>query len=90
MIRLFENWLLFFLPFAIYAIWLYVTKRSPFLRRNWKKHPVILLSVIGAVLFVAGLFAIAYEAGLDPNSAYVPAHMENGQLVPGKMMPAKR
>lgn len=90
MIRLFENWLLFFLPFAIYAIWLYITKRSPFLRRNWKKHPVILLSVIGAVLFVAGLLAIAYEAGLDPDKPYIPAHMEGGKLVPSQMAPAKR
>jgi hypothetical protein len=32
---------------------------------------------------IAGVFLTAEFSGAPPHSAYVPAHMENGRLVPG-------
>ncbi len=90
MIRVLENLLLFLLPFLLYAGWLAATRRSPFLRRNWSQHPVMVLTGIGAVLFVVGLIAFGGVLGRDPDAPYVPAHMEQGRLVPGQVSPKER
>ena len=34
-------------------------------------------------LVIAGLIGFAHFSGAAPNSTYVPAHIENGRLVPG-------
>jgi hypothetical protein len=40
--------------------------------------------VIGSLLLVAiGFVLLAQFSGGSPNSTYIPAHIENGRLVPG-------
>ena len=41
------------------------------------------LAGIPAAIFVAGLIGFAHFSGAAPDSTYVPAHVENGKLVPG-------
>jgi len=82
MIRvIFENLLLFIVPFILYSVWLKIVQKSTLDPENWSRSLLALVSagfILVALFFVAsGLFA---ERHLG---AYTPAHVENGQLVPG-------
>jgi hypothetical protein len=78
-----EEILLFLIPFALFAVWLAVRRRSPFRRVHWDGHVSWLLIAGMAVAFgwlvYTGLTA---PRGTGP---YVPAHMENGKFVPGRV-----
>ena len=41
------------------------------------------LSVAALVLVIASFVVLAEFSGSPPGTTYVPAHMENGRLVPG-------
>lgn len=74
----------FLLPFAGYVLFLIVRRRYPFVASAWTKGPVAALVVGGLALAVLSLLA----AGLfwpRAQGDYVPAHLENGVLVPGRM-----
>jgi hypothetical protein len=74
---------LFLAPFAIYAIYLWATRAGVLHPESWPLSTLMWLT-IGALLLVAGSFIVlAHWGGDPPGSAYVPAHIENGQLVPG-------
>ena len=74
----------FLLPFAGYALLLALRRRFPFALAAWSRGPLALLVVSGLALAVASLLV----AGLlwpRGRGDYVPAHMEHGTLVPGRM-----
>ncbi len=74
----------FLLPFAGYALFLALRRRYPFVASAWTRGPVAALVVAGLALAVLSLLA----AGLlwpRGRGDYVPAHIENGVLVPGRM-----
>ncbi|MGI3899459.1 MAG: DUF6111 family protein [Janthinobacterium lividum] len=74
----------FLLPFAGYVLFLLVRRRYPFVASAWTKGPVAALVVGGLALAVLSLLA----AGLfwpRAQGDYVPAHLEHGVLVPGRM-----
>ena len=75
--------LLFLLPFVLYGIYWRLSGRST------RKHPWSSLFVCGLVL-VAGSFVwwgLSEEA--SPNGIYVPPHVENGEVVPGRVEPPR-
>ncbi len=79
---LWEPALLFLSPFIAYAGLLVIQQTPPFSRAPWSKGTVSLLTLAGlsaAIIFMVffGLFAERHHG------AYVPAHIENGRLVPG-------
>ena len=78
-----EELLLFLLPFGAFALWLMARRRSPLARAHWDGN-VSWLVIAGLGLAIVGLLATAL---LTPRhmGAYVPAHMENGKLVPGRV-----
>ena len=75
--------ILFFIPFALYAVYLWGTRNGVLDRSSWRLHVVAWLTIGALCLVIAGLFLTAEFSGAPPHSAYVPAHMENGRLVPG-------
>ena len=85
MIRALGEPLAFFaLPFVIYTVWLARRLVNPFANERWTRRVLLPLSLAGLVFAVAGLLVLGltaprYEGG------YVPAHLENGQIVPGRM-----
>ena len=85
MIRAFAEPLVFFtIPFLLYALVLLIRLINPLAIDNWTRRVVIPLSLTGLVLAVGslvlvGLMAPRHEGG------YVPAHEENGRIVPGRM-----
>jgi hypothetical protein len=52
-----------------------------------RPFPWTLLILSGVGLAALAAIATAVSSGAPPNSTYVPAHMENGRLVPGEMRP---
>ena len=84
MIRIVTEIALFAAPFAAYALYLVVTRADVLHPDSW---PVRIMTglVVVALLLVAGSFIwLTHFTGSAPGSAYVPAHVENGRLVPGE------
>ena len=82
MIRVtFETLLLFLIPFIAYLIWLKIGQKSALDPEHWSK-PLLGLVCAGFIL-VASFFITTGLFSERHLGAYVPAHLENGQLVPG-------
>lgn len=79
---LLEPALLFGLPFAAYIIYMSVRRRYPFAVDAWSRSRVATLALAGLAVAVFGVIAIGAFAPRQ-QGAYVPAHVENGRLLPG-------
>ena len=79
-----ESLVLFLLPFAGYALMLVLRRRFPFVLAAWTEGPLGRLVVAGLALAIAGALLVGFF-GNRLRGAYVPAHLENGVLVPGRM-----
>ena len=74
---------IFLIPFAVYA-WFLVLSRSGLLTRtSWPVKVVGRLLLGSLLLVVLSLVLLAQFSGAPPHSTYIPAHLENGKLVPG-------
>jgi hypothetical protein len=73
----------FLLPFALYALWLLLSKRKVLEVAPWTWKIIGILVLAGFVLGVVGFLATAPIGGGNPGQTYVPAHMKDGVLVPG-------
>ena len=74
---------IFLIPFAVYALFLAATRSGLFAASSWPVTVVARLVLAALVLVIAGLIGFAHFSGAPPDSTYVPAHIENGRLVPG-------
>ena len=81
---LFESLLLFFAPFAVFALYLAVRLRYPLALEHWSKSRVATLTLIGLAAVIAGLVTLEAFAPRG-QGRYIPAHLENGVLVPAKI-----
>ena len=74
---------IFLIPFAVYALFLVASRSGLMAVSSW---PVIVIArlLLGSLLLVVlSLVLLAQFSGAAPHSTYVPAHVENGKLVPG-------
>ena len=79
-----EPALLFLSPFIAYAALLALRRTAPFSSRHWTQGTVSMLTLFG--LAAAVVFMLAYGLLAERHKGdYVPAHIENGQVVPGRM-----
>jgi hypothetical protein len=75
--------LLLVTPFVLYAIFLWATRAGVLHPKSWPLSTLAWLSM-AALGLVAGSFIVFAQLGGSPaGSTYVPAHLENGRLVPG-------
>ena len=74
---------IFLIPFAVYALFLAASRSGLFARSSWPVTVVARLILCALVLVIAGLVGLAHFSGAAPDSTYIPAHIENGKLVPG-------
>ncbi|GLH80493.1 hypothetical protein SSBR45G_54020 [Bradyrhizobium sp. SSBR45G] len=74
---------IFLIPFAVYVLFLIATRAGLLVPDSWPLHLVAKLTVAALVLVIASLVLLAEFSGAPPRSTYVPAHIENGRLVPG-------
>ena len=64
--------------------WLFLRRTAPFARRNWGRSTLSTLTLLGLAVAVIGMlaFGVFADRHLGP---YVPAHIENGVVVPGRI-----
>jgi hypothetical protein len=74
---------IFLIPFAVYAVFLIATRSGVLAQSSWPAHLVAKLVLGSLLLVVVSFLLLAHFSGASPNSTYVPAHIENGKLVPG-------
>lgn len=71
--------LLFLAPFALYAAWRLAAARA---------QPGIIWGVIVAIaVLAAGTVWLGLSRRLERGETYVPAHLEDGRIVPGHGVP---
>jgi Family of unknown function (DUF6111) len=76
---------LFFVPFVLYALFLWGTKRGGvFDRANWPLPHVLYLLIAAFLLVIGSFIVLAQWGGAPPGSTYIPAHIEDGRFVPGQ------
>jgi Family of unknown function (DUF6111) len=78
---------LFLIPFAVYAVFLIATRAHLFDKTSWPLPVIGGLSVVALLLVIASFAYLAHFSGAPPGSTYIPAHMEDGRLVPGVERP---
>jgi hypothetical protein len=74
---------IFLIPFAAYALFLLATRAGLLLPASWPLNLIAKLTLVALVLVIISLVLLAQFSGAPPNSTYIPAHIENGKLVPG-------
>jgi hypothetical protein len=74
---------IFLIPFAVYALFLVATRSGLIVQSSWPFHMIAKLAIGALLLVIASLVMLANFSGVPPHSTYVPAHIENGRLVPG-------
>ncbi len=74
---------IFLIPFAVYALFLIATRSGVLTQAAWPLHLLAKLTLGALLLVVVSFVLLAHFSGAPPNSTYVPAHIENGRLVPG-------
>jgi len=75
--------LLFLTPFAAYAFLLWAKNHGVFDPESWPLRTVLGLTVAALLLMAVSAILAAQLSGVPPGSVYVPAHVEDGRLVPG-------
>ncbi len=77
-----ESIAFFLLPFVLFALYLLARRRNPSGVDAWTGGVVATLSLVGLALAALGILAFGLFED-RPRGAYLPAHIENGKLVPG-------
>jgi hypothetical protein len=83
--RLLFDGLLFLLPFALYAAYLRLRQHDE--DTPAKQHPWTALFVSGLLLVAASFVFWGLVENANQRGAYVPPHLEDGRLVPGRVIP---
>ncbi|PPD42364.1 MAG: hypothetical protein CTY15_12350 [Methylocystis sp.] len=76
-----ETAVLFLTPFVAYALFHALQRRWPFVAELWHGRILSLLTIAGLVTAIAGVVTLGLTG--REQGGYVPAHVENGKLVPG-------
>jgi hypothetical protein len=74
---------LFLLPFAAYAVFLWVARAGVVDASAWSLPRLAWLAIVALVLMVGSFVLLAEFGGAPPGSTYVPAHLDGGKLRPG-------
>lgn len=73
---------LFLTPFLVYAIFLWATRAGMLDPAHWSLSRIAWLVIAALVLMIGSFLVLAHFSGSPPGTTYVPAHVENGVLVP--------
>jgi hypothetical protein len=88
MLRVLLNYLLpLLLPFIVYFAFIGLTKgRTP----GWlDQTPWVVLLVTGVGLLAISLMTWSLWSGASPGEVYLPPHIEDGEIVPGRTLEAE-
>jgi hypothetical protein len=79
------NLLLFAVPFAGYAAYVWLRRRAV-VGGVFDDAPIVWLAAAGLVLVIAGFAVFGVISGSEPDGVYVPPYMEDGRIVPGRII----
>lgn len=74
---------IFLVPFAVYALFLVLTRAGALNPASWPGAVILRLVVCACALGVGSLLFFVRFSGAPAHSTYEPARLENGRLVPG-------
>jgi hypothetical protein len=74
---------LFLAPFIGYALFLWATREGFLHPAQWSVRAMATVTLVAMVLTGIGFVAVAQFSGYPAHSDYIPAHVENGRVVPG-------
>jgi len=80
----------FLLPMAAYAAWIWY--RNIYAEHHegappkFEEGPWPLMLFLGAILMFGTMAVTALTSGGEAGSTYVPSHVEDGKVVPGRMI----
>ena len=74
---------IFLIPFVAYALFLIATRSGVLASSSWPVHLVAKLVLGSLLLVIISFVLLAHFSGAPPDSTYVPAHIEDGKLIPG-------
>ena len=77
--------LLFALPFVLYAVFLWATRAGVMDPESWPVSRLVTLAILSFALVIGSFIYFANYTGAPPGSTYVPAHIEDGKFVPGRV-----
>jgi len=77
--------LLFVLPFILYAVFLWATRAGVMDPESWPVSRLVTLAIVSFALVIGSFIYFANYTGAPPGSTYVPAHIEDGKFVPGRV-----
>lgn len=80
------NAIFFMVPFAVYAGWLFATRRTLGTESDWSTRVIVILCSIGALFVVIGLVVLTASEGTSTSQTYIPADIQDGQIVPGRFV----
>jgi hypothetical protein len=87
MIRpVFTELALFLAPFVVYAIYLVATKAALLTLASWPPKVLASLAIAALILMIGSFVVLSHFSGAPPGSVYVPAHVEDGNFVPGRVV----
>jgi hypothetical protein len=75
---------LFLVPFIAYAVFLWATRAGVLDAESWSRPRLAWLTICALGLLLGSFFGLTQFAHSPPGSTYVPAHVEDGKLVPGE------
>ena len=78
----------FLILFAVYALWLVARGTNPLHPDAWAEAPLVVLVAAATVATFVGIGIFVRLDSAPAGSVYVPAHLEDGKLVPPRMEPA--
>jgi Family of unknown function (DUF6111) len=78
---------LFLAPFAAFAAYLWFTKTPVFDREHWTIRVLSTLAITALALTASAFVLLVHFSGAPVGSNYVPAHVEDGKFVPGRLVP---
>lgn len=73
---------LFLMPTALYVAWLYAGNHTP----RW----AVWVTLAGTAVIAAWIIRFGITNAIPPDATYVPAHIEDGHIVPGHAAPKRR
>ena len=77
---------LFVAPFLAYALFLWFTKTSVLDRAWWSMKVMLTLTIVALLLMIGSFIYLGHFTGMPHDGTYVPAHVEDGKLVPGRVV----
>jgi Family of unknown function (DUF6111) len=77
---------LFLTPFVAYALFLWLTKTSMLDRAYWSTKTMLTLTIVALLLMIGSFIYLGHFTGIPPGARYEPAHVEDGQFIPGRVV----